>query len=884
MALTWQPLSPWHIVVSLLGGVMVVLLLARGLVGDRWRVLGSNTKYRVVWLFCSVLVAALLSAAAWNPVAVREPDPGKVHLSVVIDVSESVLRAEEGWSGIRERVATLLATGVAALPEELLEEGEASIVLFGAGVTARTTTLDALAGDFARLGSEDFARGDASDIGAGLTRALAEIEKSNGRGAIVLITDGNDTERESLKAAERAARLGIPIAILPVEGRDPELAISSADLAALAHEGEATLLRGVIFNQTQNAVGAHVSIALNDGLPADVESVFGAAARVESAPQQLESGEYVRLRTPVLFEGIGLQYVDAELLRDDGSTAHRRRFFVHVDRPVKLLAVGGDFDWIEAVAPGVAEVTGILPEAFSADIDLTAYDGVVLSSALYTDLDEQAVAKLVAAVERDGLGLMVFNGDHRGADEEAPTVLRTYHETLLDRILPVSTEPRPFEEEPPTRHVIIMVDTSGSMSGWQEVKARKIIQYIVENHLVRQDFLDLIVLGGIPIIEALPMIDANKPTVINALQNLPGGSSSLAEAMALLQNRQLSNCGLVIISDGEISGASFRPDCRTTVFAVNQGIPPNSPLYDFADPFPVGPDFSPAGIEIPYFEPEKRDKFFEPGAFEPLTLETATMLGGIVAVPNLPIDGAAISYARNEADVAAFRPKFADPVLAFREAGAGYVGVFAGGFSEAWLADEAGRKALEQWLLRIVPYAARDRYLFDVTDDGRYIDLTMTLRDEQGGLPDVQAVDISVQPDTLNGVVTLRPVPGSPATYRGVIQVERDEQAHPAVLAISETGPGALPRAQRVPFLVPPLGTVDLAQQTEAASFGLNRSLLEQIAAMTGGQYDVQPGAPLFRQDVQSAPVRAYWPWLATLAAFCYLGAILVRRLDRGGR
>ena len=772
MALTWLPFAPWHLVATGLAGFTALLLLGRGLF-DGWRVFGEPVLQRTAVLLTSLLALTLLTVAAWNPVLIRQPGPGKVHLAVVVDVSESTLRAADGWTGIQREAGEFLQLSLAKLPVEIMEQGSASITTFRGSSAVNDFPLSTLLSEFASLTPEEFAAGEGTDIGDGLARAARQIEQAGGRGAILLISDGNDTAGNTMSAAETISQRGIPVTVFPIEAGPPALAITSANLPRQTYAEEHTWLRGVVYNQTQANVLARLTIAQNAGWTNVDDATFGPSGE-SSGDWNLANGAYGRLRLPLTFQGVGLQYVDLSLQDESGATAHQRRFFTHVNKPVALLAVG-DTRWVQAVSADVINVTQIPAEALPG-ADLSQYDGLVLSNVAAESLPSATQNSIVQAVQQDGLGFMFINGDHQGADEEAPSVLRSYHETALDAILPVSTEPRPIEEEPPTRHVVILLDTSGSMSGWQLDKALEIIRYIIQQHLTRYDTLDVIEFGGHQIVTERQMHDAGKTAALSQLTNIVRGPSNPTNALEILRTRQLTNCGLIIVSDGEIASSPYRPECQTIVFAVNRSLSTSSPLYDFAFPFPVDQSFNPAGITIPYFEPESRDKFFELGSYAPFSLTDSAAGIPTLPVPDLELAGNAIAYPRRQATVIASRPKFVDPVLVYGESGNGYVGTFLTGFPEAWLAAPAGQQALQEWLLQIVPYADRDRYDIQLVDNGRSLHLTITLQNEDSTIPRINNLLVTVEVGDNAHEVLMTPVPDSPATFTGVMQLPRGER------------------------------------------------------------------------------------------------------------
>lgn len=882
MELIWQPITPWQYIAS---GATLLLVAAMTIGGFRgkWSGLGRTGTQRLAILLFSLLASALLTTATWHPFIERTPDPERVHLVVLIDVSNSVLRADGGWESIHDRVGKFLQVSLDKLSKEQWGNGGASIITFGSGPVVTHSSLATLLDDFARLGPDSgaFAQGNQTNIAKALKQAVREIEKNGGRGAILLATDGNETEdtEQVVSVGKEIARRGIPITVLPLDAGLPPLSITSAYLPNRTEADADVLIRGVIFNQTGHEASPTLELVQNTGWVGS--DMFGPERTASTVLPSLPSGKYWWLRQPLQFNGLGLQFVDMVLYDGESSSEHRRRLFTNVHRPVRLLAIGGDFEWVTAISPQNIQIEQVKAEEFSADIPFEQYDGIVLSAVPSSKFQIGELKAIADAVEQKGLGLMFFNGAHDGADEETPTVLRSYAGTAIDPLLPVSTEPRPETKEV-RRHVIFVIDASGSMGGWPLQKAKDIASYLIENFLTRHDFLDIIVFGGggAHILEEVQMHEAGKQKALNSLNAISaGGGSDPNAALDMIKNRKLQNCGLVMLSDGEIEGVRYRPDCRTTVFAINQGLRSDSPLYDLADPFIVGQAFDPAGVSIPYFEPEQRDKFFEKGQFRPLSIEGSIQYAQPLPIPDMVLEGTAVSYAREGADVFAFRPKFADPVLAYRQSGNGYVGIFTTGFPNEWLRGEVGPAAIEEWLLRITPYAARERYDFQLSDNGKNIALQIAMHNEDGTLPRITGLDVQVKTPDGSFPVGMRALDNAPATFSGNLTLPRGENAAASKLIIKESGEDELARPQRIPILIPPLTKIDESPTTEANSFGINETLLRRLADISGGDYNPSTAVALFHQTAITEFSFELWPILILLAAIVYWLAIFLRRI-----
>lgn len=861
-----NPYAPFHLILALLTIAYGIVALAAV-----WR----QRSLRAV-LTLSLAGAALLAwtLAAWNPGELRPVDAERPHLALVLDVSESVRRAEGGWSAVRDATAEHLAARLNTLEAARLAEGTASLITLQGETAAQQTPLSDAVRTLRGLSPGDFAGGTGSNLGAGLEAARAAIRRAGGVGAVILVSDGHDTLGEALKAADSLAQNGLRVDVLPVNSRQPALAISAANLSRQTAANSETILRGMVRNQSAASVPATLTIAHLSG---------DEARQTQTKVPTLAPDAYARLRLPLLFEEVGLQAVDVTLR--GGSITHQRRFFTHVTRPLRLLALGGDVRFAGAIDPDVATILTATPDDFSASTDLSDYDGVIIADAPASQFDPAALDALAAAIVQDGLGLLMINGDHGAADEQAASMLRSYAETPLHELFPVTTDPRPFQPEPPPRQVVFFIDTSGSMSGWPLAKAQEIAAYIVQNLLRPQDVLDVVAFttGSAVIVEQRAMDDAGKQDAMRAINALQaGGGTDPREALALIRDRQMSNCGLVFLSDGYFSSgvAEARPDCRATAFGIGRAaIPSGDPLFEIADPFEVGQDFDPALIDIPYFDPEERDKFYERGDYTPLSMAFVDPRVAL-DVPDLRLSGTAVTYPRDDESVRviAVRPKFIDPVLAYREAERGTVGTFTTALPSAWLSDDNGRAFVQQMLLNIVAYSERERYQFSLEDDGAALRFEIMVRDPAGTPPRLDALSARILTADDAFDLPLRPVPGEVATYEGVVRPPRDDAPINAQLVLNERGPDAVSREQRLALTLPPAASVTAATTTEANSSGTNVALLQAIAAITGGRYAPDVSAPLFASAEASTLRRSFWRELVALGAVLYLLAIAIAR------
>jgi hypothetical protein len=601
----------------------------------------------------------------------------------------------------------------------------------------------------------------------------------------------------------------------------------------------------------------------------------------------LPSARWVRFRWPVVFDDFGIQFIDLTLTPggEEKHHSHHRRFYTYVKRPPRILAIGGDNRWMEAIPGDAAEIIPIPVEEMVDYSRLKDIDAVVINSVPSHKLRAQSMYWIAEAVEKRGMGLFLMNGGHLDAEVEAETVIMSYKDTPLDEVLPVVGGPRPFSDEPPSRHVAILIDTSGSMMGWKINKTKQIAGYIVSNLLRPQDQLDLITFttGAGHLLRGQYMDDYGKDLALRRIKSiLAWGGTDPRRALSLIGDRQMEECGLIFISDGEFGYVGYRPDCRTTVFEIGSNRYSRSKaLQKLADPIPVGPDFDPQAIVIPYFEPEKRMKFFEEGVFTPLSMEAYLPKNQRVPVPQLEVNGSAVCHLKEGAVLNGVRPKLTDPVLAFGEGGAGYVGFFASEIPWRWTVEKEGRKAVQEWISRLIPFMDRDRYDFKLEDHGDVIDMRISLAAKSGAIPHVNRMMANIffiGNEKESAGIALRADDVAPGTFNGQIQVKRTIHARRAMLSVREFGPGALPRAQLIPIVIPPKGRVNPSPKAEAFTYGQNHELLRKIAEAGGGLLDPPKGTPFFKEKPAAGQGHPLWPFLAAAAVFCYLGAVTLKR------
>jgi len=889
----WNPIYPYHIGVGIcflfLCGLLVV-----GLPMGKWRNLSENSVVAFVLVIVSFLSGFFLFVAALNPSEVSKPHTQEFHLSVVVDVSLSITRNPD-WREPYAEVATLVDNSLFQLPDTISRGSPASLIVAGNNTTVIPTTLESIADDIRQIDPSNV-NVDGTNLEEALQSASTAIENSTGRGEILLVTDGHETSGSVQAVLPFLSQRGYPVTVIPLSAGSPALALSAVNLPEQTQSEVDTHLRLVIENNATVDQNINFSFWKNPVFN-DVDSLFGEAQQADVSTSVLAGG-YTNATQSLRFGGVGLQFMDVVLYDEDGQTAGHRRAYTNVIRPLNILAYG-DSAWQRGLSPDIADVEFIADTTTLESIDLSQYDSVVLGGVRADQFSTTALERLASAVSNDGLGLMFINGNHLPALEEAETILRSYRETAIDPILPVSSEPRKIC--PPPRHVVILIDTSGSMSGLPLEQAKQIATHIV-GLMQEGDVLNVrgfttgqMVIADIKARECseVQLSDAEisaaderwraeqAEAIIGINQLQPGGGTDPTAALATLTQERIDNCGLFFISDGGFSTSlRARPDCRVYAFGIG-GIGALPTIANEAtDIFSVDANFNPAAINFEFLEEQDQKKFFEFGDYVPSSL--AIVGEEALYIPPLNMMGSAVSYVREDAELIAVRPRLIDPLLAYRAEGAGLVGYIGTRIPDTWAGSIEGRKATEEWILRTIGYYDRDRYVFEIEDNGRALIMTIEVRNQNGSLPDVQSLAVDIE--TADGQFTARVQEIGRATFEAELDITRGDEAQIATLIIEEGGnfDTVLPRQQRIPILIPAQANlIDSVSSAEDQSIGTNEPLLRDIAEVTGGTYNPSSDYAFFESDAQARIVHEYWRIFLTLGAGMFLLAIFIRRFGR---
>jgi len=874
VTLTFAPEYAWQLWLA----AIVVATTAASLIAAGWmlkrRHLGARPTTQIVVTSATAIAAVFLAIALSAPTLVRRGDRASFHVVVLLDVSDSMARAQGGLARVRAIASARLRKATASADAN----ATAQLLTFRSDVVAfgRPGPLRAIAERLDEIPDSAFAVGPGTNIASGLVSAGDAIERAGGRGAVVLVSDGNETDGDGLAAAADLAARGIAIHVLPIAAGSPALGILSANLPAYVDAGSETYVRGVLGNAAGVTRAANLALsahAVSNGRPSG--DVFETRRAIEVAGRQ-----WAQFRTPVVFAQPGLQFVDVAM------NDQRRRLFTHVERAPRVLTIGDD-RWTAAFPAGAIEAVRKEPSALGPSESIDDFDAVVIDGVAAGAFAPGALARIAGAVSSRKTGLFLANGHHEGSPLSA-TTLMSYDDTPLESLLPLISEARARQGGPPPRHLVMLIDTSGSMCGAPLTTAQQIAISIVDRYLRPHDLLDLMAFttSASARLTDEPMTPQGRTRASDEIRRMScDGGTDPTEALKQLAARRLKNCGLLFFSDGGFGPlqqlSQYRPDCRTTVFGIRpEPFSANEPMSALADPIHVDAGFDPQRIRIPYFDQDAKNHFFEPGGYTPLSMKHVLPSGFAMDVPEIPLEGTATTSPKDDVVPVAVRPKLTDPVLAYRESRTANVGELTTALPPAWVGRADGRAAIRQWIEAVLPSVSSRRYTFQLTEQGDDLEIDIALAPEGNRLPQVERIDASVEmPDAPALEVSVRRDEEAPATFRARFTLPASGRATDATLVLKESGPGALVRPQRIPMLVPPRQPLTGRRVAESFSFGINAPLLRAMATAGSGSYDAVERMPGDRTVVAGGRIDL-WPLAAALGCLGYLAAILARRVD----
>ena len=397
---------------------------------------------------------------------------------------------------------------------------------------------------------------DGSDVAAALDTAMALIPE--GRfGTILLISDGEQTGRDTAQAVRVAMRRGIRIDT--ITARRPaalDVAVEDVALPAQIHSGEPFQFSAWV--RADRPVEAEVRLSRNG-----VVIVHG--------KRQLSNGlNRLLFHDRLVQAGVREYQVEVAVPGDRVPENNRARSLVRVVGPWRVLCVtptGRQDRLTRSLQAAGLRVVIRAPQA--ANLGLSVLDGfraVVLENVPATDLPAGSLQSLASYVRDLGGGLLLTGG-------QASFGPGGYYRSAVERVLPVTMEIRE-EHRKNALAMVVALDRSGSMAmrvpgGKTKMDLANLGTCAAIELLTRRDAVAVIAVDSAPHI-VVPMGNlTDKPKVLDKVRSIEsmGGGIFVFEALkaAAQELLEASQRARHIVLFADAADAEQPGDYRTLV-------------------------------------------------------------------------------------------------------------------------------------------------------------------------------------------------------------------------------------------------------------------------------------------------------------------------------
>ncbi|MDE0121722.1 MAG: VWA domain-containing protein [bacterium] len=715
----------------------------------------------------------------------------------------------------------------------------------------------------------------ASELGSAL-RAAAALLPTAGARRVVLMSDMAATGGGVREVIEELAAAGVAVDVVVLESAlDAEALVEWVEVPGLVREGELLL----------------ATVAVRSSLPGRAQLRITAGDHVQTREVLLRAGaNQVDVLVPIDEAGAelgGPLAVEARLFADWDEYAENNRAvgITRVEGPARVAVVEdrarrGEGTFLQAAleASGltVDRVVGI-PSAEN----LAEYDGVVLVNVNVGEATE--AEDLVAYVEDFGRGLVVVGGDRSFG-------VGDYHQTPLESVLPVSSDPDDLLRRQPVAEVLAL-DTSGSMGschcgGNAERIAGGTPKTAIAQAGASQAIGALTSSDQVGVLAFSSGFDWTIPLgprpgddeVAAALSTLtPEGDTeirpALAEALRVLNGVEGSLRHIVLFTDGwDPDEAGLLPLARqisadgVTLSVLGTGEGPGPTLERMAE---LGGGRYYPGVDldlVPEIFVEETllvaENLVREGLFYPVRTGLSPISEILAEAP--PLRGYVATKAKGTATVS-LEVGAEHPLLASWQRGLGRAAVWTSDATSRWSSEWVEWPEFVQFWGTVVreTLSVQGEGVISATVEGGGLSIGLDLP----GLPaEATGVARVRGPDGEVDVISLRRV----ASGRFEAQAPADAGGAYWITAVINTPDGAMTTASA--------GAVSTYQE-EFSFLPADPALAREIAEVTGGRVDPPPDGFFDAVATRGVNDLAIWPWLAALALALFLADVAARRL-----
>lgn len=811
---------------------LVLVLAPAAWVFLRWR----TTARRLPLILKAASFAAVLIAFAEPNMQLPRTKVGAV---VLVDTSASITRADlKRASGIvgqieDERGSNWVKVVPFAAKPRLLAPPE-----FANGVQLSTT---------------QGVGGESTNIEAAIEGSMASVPASY-IPRVVLISDGNENEGSSARAIAQMRRLQVPVDTIAIDGRPAtDLRLDSVSVPHVAYAGEQIPLDLTIHSPAPTRATVEVAVEGKSlgSSPVQLEAgvnTLRVHARLNATGATSISG---RVRTPSLGE-----------LPFEQAVALRRAKVLYLSEDPQ----GSDLNLLHVFEQSAFEISR---DSSLIDRDLSSVQLVVLNN---LDLNSFSAARKnrLEAYVRDGGGLLLIGGERQVYKPEKRM-------DALDRALPAQLAP---PKSPEGTSVILIIDKSSSMEG-RKIELARLSAIGVVDHLRPMDNIGVLIFDN-SFQWAVPMRKAEDKSLIKRLISgiTPDGGTQIAPALAEAYHKVLPSKGIfkhiVLLTDGiseegdSIDLAKKAAENQVTISTVGLGQDVNRAYLEKIASTSNGRSYflnEPQGLEQILL---KDVKDYTGGTaveavMSPIVVHKAEVLEGVGMEQAPALKGYARYTAKDAAEtILAIDAVKKDPLYVRWQYGLGRAAVFASDAKSRWAADWMTWPGFDKFWTN----AARDLLThadsseasaqFDTANG----DITVSYRIAEE-LPEPESVPpvFVLGPDGFRKQIPVKRVGGH--SYRGVLHV------------------GSARGLFRIRPLQdsPAFPEVGLYRQTEELQdYGANKTLLKQIATLTGGRVDPPVDSIFDTEGKAMSSVWQLWPALLGLAIALNVAELIARK------
>ena len=824
-----------------------------------------------VSLVLRLLILLLLVLSLAGIQLVRAAD--ELAVIFLIDASDSIspTQAETAESYVRTAL------------ESMTPNDQAAVILFGANALVERP-MSGLA-ELAPVSS--VAQGLQTDLAKAIRLGMALFPAGSAR-RMVILSDGAATVGDASEAARLAANSGVEISyvLLGREAVTAEALLTNVRAPTRVSQGETFRID----------ITAESSI----DMPATLRVLSGGSVVYEEAVQLRRGANNFAVRLRALEQEFARYRVQLTPANDTFFQNNELAAFTEVMGPPRVLLVANDGTVADdgTVQPDESPQLLLALQATGLEVDRTTpadlpaslaelsnYASVILVNINAKNLSPRKMETLQSYVRDLGGGLVVVGGPQSYG-------VGGYFRTPLEETLPVEMQIKD-QDRFPSVSIVIVIDRSGSM-GVQEGGLTK-IQLAAEGAVrvveLLNDFDEIAVIpvDTQPDNPIGPLPASQREEAINLIRQIGAGGggiyvrTGLEAAAAALAGSPNQVKHIILLADGSDSEqkegvepliASLVEE-GVTVTAVSIGDGPDVPWLQQVAQWGNGRfHFTNEAANLPQIFTQETTSiqrtYLIEERFFPSLVSSSPILAGITAVP--PLYGYVGASPKATAQVI-LNSHQGDPLLAAWQYGLGR--------SIAWTSDATGRWGRDwvQWDGFPAFWAQTVRWTISQDRDSN-VETVISYTDEQATLTaDVRGSSGSflnnltmeanvVAPDGTVQNVTLAQI--APGRYEAQFVPNTDGAYFIRVAGSDGTEESVVGQTS---------GWV-LGYSPEYRDFETNPQLLENVAALTGGQDLAGLETAVFNHTLPSdATTRPVWTWLTLLAVLLLPLDIAVRRL-----